>query len=247
MRNLLLTFAFDGTDYCGYQVQANGVTVASTMQDALEGLFGERLPLVGCSRTDAGVHAERFCANFRTDSAIPCERIVPALNMRLPRSVAVTDCREVPPDFHARYAALGKRYVYRIWNEPARSPFFDRYTFHLPRRLDAEALGRAARGYLGTHDFSAFCSAGGSVGDKTRTVTEAAVDRDGGLVTFTVAADGFLYNMVRIMMGTLLDIDAGRIAPDAIPAILAGCDRARAGQTAQARGLCLADVFYPPM
>ena len=244
MRNLLLTLRFDGTAYCGYQVQKNGVTVAGVVQDAVAGLFGARLPITGCSRTDAGVHADKYCLNFRTDSAIPCERIIPALNVRLPRDIAVYGCREVPLDFHARYSCRAKRYCYTVYNAPARNPFYERTALHDPRPLDAELLDRSARAFVGTHDFTAFCAAGGSVIDKVRTVSHSAVERDGDLVRFTVQADGFLYNMVRIMAGTLLDIAAGRIAPDAVPAILAGRDRSAAGQTAPAHGLMLTDVVY---
>ncbi len=244
MRNLLLTLRFDGTAYCGYQVQKNGVTIAGVVQDAIADLFGARLPITGCSRTDAGVHADMYCLNFRTDSAIPCERVIPALNVRLPRDIAVYGCREVPMDFHARYSCLAKRYCYTLYNAPIRSPFYDRTALLYPWPLDAERLNRSARDFLGTHDFSAFCAAGGSVADKVRTVSRSMVERDGPLVRFTVQADGFLYNMVRIMTGTLLDIAAGKIAPDAIPAILAGRDRGRAGQTAPAHGLMLTHVVY---
>lgn len=244
MRNLLLTLRYDGSRYCGYQVQPNGPTVAATLQDAIEGLFGQRLPIIGCSRTDAGVHAEMFCVNFRTDSRIPCERIIPALNVRLPKDIAIYGCKEMPEEFHARYASTGKRYEYRIWNAPYRNPFYDGYALHYPYPLDADVLDRCAQDYLGTHDFSAFCAAGGSVEDKVRTVSQAGVARDGDLVRFTVTANGFLYNMVRIMVGTLLDIAARKMDPDAIPAILASMDRQNAGHTAPAQGLYLSEVFY---
>ena len=221
------------------------MTVASTLQDAIEGLFGERLPIVGCSRTDAGVHAEMFCVHFCTESAIPCRKIVPALNVRLPRDIAVTSCREVPADFHARYSCTGKRYDYRILNARVRDPFWEERALLCPTPLDAGRMDAAARAFLGTHDFTGFCSTGGSVVDKVRTVTLAQVRRDGDLVTFSVAADGFLYNMVRIMAGTLLEAGAGRLNPQDVPEILASCDRTRAGQTAPAHGLYLAEVFYP--
>lgn len=241
----MLTLRYIGTNYCGYQVQPNGTTVASVLQDAIEGLFGERLPVVGCSRTDAGVHAEMFCAHFCTESSIPCERIIPALNVRLPRDVAVTSCREVPSDFHARYSCLGKQYDYKILNARIRDPFWEKRALLCPTPLDSEKMDRAAQMFIGKHDFTAFCSTGGSVEDKTRTVSLAQVRRDGDLVTFSVAANGFLYNMVRIMVGTLLDAAAGKIQPEDIPEILSSGDRSRAGQTAPAHGLYLVKVCYP--
>ena len=154
-------------------------------------------------------------------------------------------CREVPADFHPRYMAAGKRYVYRIWNAPARNPFWQGYALHRQRRLDERRMDEAAAAYCGTHDFTAFCSAGSAVEDRVRTVRRCGVSRQGDLVTFTVEADGFLYNMVRIMVGTLLDMDAGRIPWDALPAILLSRDRDRAGATAPACGLYLDEVFYP--
>lgn len=246
MRRLLLTLRFDGSRYHGWQVQPNGVTVQQALQDAVEAVTGVRAGVTGCSRTDAGVHAEMFCCTFDTDCAVPAARVPAALNASLPRDIAVYDCREVAADFHPRYAAMGKRYVYRIWNAPQRNPFLEGRALHWRDRLDEPALTRQAADFLGRHDFTAFCAAGSAVEDRVRTVRAARVDRQGEQVVFTVEADGFLYNMVRIMAGTLLDIAAGRLPPGCIPALLAGRDRTAAGRTAPAHGLYLQRVWYPP-
>lgn len=244
MVHWLLTLQYDGSRYHGWQVQPNGITVQQVMQDAVERLTGVRSGITGCSRTDAGVHAEMFCCGLHTDSRIPPEKVPAALNAHLPRDVAVTGCRLVSPAFHPRYDALGKRYVYRIWNHPARSPFWEGRAYHYGRRLDDGVMNAAAADLVGQHDFAAFCASGSSVEDTVRSVRSCSVTRQGELVEIRVEADGFLYNMVRIMVGTLLDIESGRIARGAIPAILQSRDRAQAGTTAPACGLYLEQVFY---
>lgn len=246
MRRLLLTLRYDGTAYHGWQVQPGAMTVQETLQDAIEALTGVRSGVIGCSRTDAGVHADMFCCTFDTDSRIPADRFPPALNQQLPPDIAVYACREVPLTFHPRYAAQGKRYVYRIWNAPCRNPFLDRYSLRRTKQLDETALHRLAQSFVGTHDFAAFCAAGADTapGDTVRTVRLAQVERTGELVTFTVEANGFLYHMVRIMAGTLLDIAAGALPEHAIEMALQQKNRAFAGFTAPAQGLCLEKVWY---
>lgn len=245
MRAWLLTLRYDGHPLPrAGRVQPNGVTVQQVMQDAVERLTGVRSGLTGCSRTDAGVHANMFCCTLDTACPLRGTSWAAALNAHLPADVAVYGCREVPADFHPRYMAAGKRYVYRIWNAPARNPFWQGYALHRQRRLDERRMDEAAAAYCGTHDFTAFCSAGSAVEDRVRTVRRCGVSRQGDLVTFTVEADGFLYNMVRIMVGTLLDMDAGRIPWDALPAILLSRDRT-AGATAPACGLYLDEVVLP--
>lgn len=244
MQRLLLTIRYIGTHYHGWQVQPNGVTIQQLVQDAIERVTGVRAPLTGCSRTDAGVHAEMFCCAFSTASPLRGGKMAMALNAWLPPDIAVYDCREVPDDFHPRYQALGKQYQYRIWNHPARNPFWEGRALHCRRPLDVAAMQAAAGDFLGRHDFSAFCAAGSDVEDRVRTVRESRVTAEGALVTFTVAADGFLYNMVRIMMGTLLDIESGKLSADVIPALLAQPDRGAAGYTVPACGLYLTQVYY---
>ncbi len=245
MPRLLLTLQYDGTRYHGWQVQPNGVTVQQTLQDAVEKVTGVRSGITGCSRTDAGVHAAMFCCTTDTPSRLRGAGMTAALNAWLPRDIAVYDCKEVPDDFHPRYSALGKRYIYRLWNSPVRSPFWDRYSHQVRLPLDEGSMNRTAAGFVGTHDFAAFCAAGSSVQDTVRTVRQCGVSRDGELVTFSVEADGFLYNMVRIMVGTLLDMQSGRLESNALESILALGSRTAAGATAPARGLMLEKVFYP--
>lgn len=244
MRNLLIFMRFNGARYHGWQVQDNATTVQQVLQDAIERVFGARLPVTGCSRTDAGVHARMYACNFRTDAAIPCERVPLALNAHLPDDIGVYACREVPPDFHARYSCLSKRYVYRIHNTALRDPFEFGLSATVRFPLDEAMLHRQAQDYVGTHDFAAFAAAGGSVEDTVRTVSAASVVRLGDAVCFAVEANGFLYNMVRIMTGTLLEIASGKIEPDSIPQILRSLDRSRAGSTAPPQGLYLDRVRY---
>ena len=244
LKNLLFTLRYDGTDYHGWQVQENANTVQQTFQDAAESICGVRDNVIGCSRTDSGVHADMYCCNMRTESSLSPEKWKSAMNGVLPHDIAVTDCREVPFEFHARYDCSGKRYVYRIWNAQERNPFISRYSYHYKYPLDADFLNRQASQMLGTHDFSAFCAAGGSTVDNVRTLTRAEVVRRGDEVLMYFEADGFLYNMVRIMVGTLLDISRGRIAADTLSDIISSLSRDRAGATAPACGLCLEQVFY---
>ncbi len=244
MARIKLTLCYDGTRYHGWQVQPNAVTVQEVLQDAVERITGVRSGITGCSRTDAGVHAKMFCCAMDSDTPLRGEKLCKALNAVLPRDVAVYAAEETAQDFHPRYDACGKRYEYHIYNGRQRDPFYEGRAVHINRPLDDVALDRAAKDFLGTHDFAAFCASGSSVEDTVRTVSHAAVRREGDLVIFSVAADGFLYNMVRIMVGTLLDISTGRIAADAIPAILTSCDRAQAGATAPACGLYLQEVYY---
>lgn len=245
MRNVLLTISFDGKKYHGWQIQQNAVAVQQVFQDALKKVLGIAPDLKGCSRTDSGVHAYEFCISLKLDHEIPCQRLQGALNHYLPLDMAVLSCREVPPEFHARYSCAGKEYLYKIWNAPVRNPFLDGYALHYWYPLDLDALNRAASHYLGSHDFTSFCTLDHrDRGDMTRTVTRAELYREGDMVIFAVAADGFLYNMVRIMVGTLLRVAQGKLTPDQLPAILEAKERKQAGPTAPPSGLYLNRVFY---
>ena len=245
MKNYLLRISYDGSRYHGWQIQENAVTVQEVFQQAVLKVTGQREELKACSRTDTGVHAREFCISLKTESAIPPERMVAALNHYLPLDIAVKSCQEVPLDFHARYSCKGKEYSYEIWNHPVREPFLDGRALHYWYPIDENLLDRAAKYYLGTHDFTSFCTLDArDRGDLTRTVTKSQVERKGDMVLFTVAADGFLYNMVRIMVGTLLRVQQGKFAPEDIPEILAAKDRGRAGPTAPSCGLYLNHVYY---
>lgn len=247
--NILLDLSYDGTNFCGFQVQKNGVSVCETVQNALEALFGARPDVKGCGRTDAGVHALHYALNFWAETSIPVEKLPLALNRHLPDTVRVNEARQVPEKFHARYSAHTKTYVYRIWNSPVESPFEAAYHHRVSAPLNAEAMDKAAAKFVGKHDFLSLCSAGSSVaakGDTVRTISACKVERQGPLVTVTVTADGYLYNMVRILAGTLVEAGRGAFDPEAVPAILAGRDRSLAGPTLPAKGLFLKQVDYPP-
>lgn len=244
MRKLLLTIAYDGRPYHGWQIQQNALTVQQILQTALAAVLGAAPPIKGCSRTDAGVHARRFCVSLETDRTIPCERLVMALNAHLPDSVAVLRCMEVPLDFHARYSALGKQYSYEIWNSPQRNPFLQGLAVHYPVRLDEESMRQNGLPLLGTHDFASFCAADSSVESTIRTVTHFDVVREGELIRIVIAANGFLYNMVRIIAGTLLDMERGRLASGSMAEIISAQTRSAAGFTAPPEGLYLEQVFY---
>lgn len=246
-RNLLLTISYKGTNYHGFQVQKNALTVSQVFQDAVEKVLKKREDIKGCSRTDSGVHANEFCISMQTESRIPCENLVKALNVNLPGDIAVLSCQEAEEDFHARYNSTGKRYLYKIWNHPVKNPFLEEYSWHYPYPLDVEQMKKSCKDFIGTHDFSAFCSTGGSVEDKVRTIYWAEVFQQGNLVGISVEGDGFLYNMVRIMVGTLVEIGGGFLPADSIPDILESKERSRAGKTAPPQGLFLDKVFYQPI
>ena len=248
-RNLLFKIQYDGSGYHGWQVQENARSVQGVFQEALRNVLGTQPDIKACSRTDTGVHARAFCISMKTEHSIPTTRLVGAMNHFLPPDIAVLACREVPLDFHARYSCLGKRYVYEIWNREIRNPFLHDRALHYYHRIYEQKLDAAAQHFIGAHDFTSFCTLDKrEAGDFTRTVTESRVTREGDMVRFTVAADGFLYNMVRIMTGTLLAVQQGRFEPDDIPTILAQRSRKSAGSTAPACGLYLDEVFYdlPP-
>lgn len=245
LRNILITISYDGSKYHGWQIQHNAVTVQEVFQNALYKIIGDKPDIKACSRTDSGVHAEMFCISTKISHPIPPERLKAALNSHLPESVVVLDAKEVPLDFHARYNALGKRYVYRILNRPERDPFYVGRALHYRYKLDAELLDKASKAYIGSHDFTSFCTLDKrEKGDFVRTIHDFSVVRKGDIVEFTVEGNGFLYNMVRIMVGTLLSINEGKLSPDSIPDIIKAESREAAGPTAPPQGLYLNKVFY---
>ena len=244
MRNLRLRLMYDGTSYHGWQVQPNGITVQEELQNAIEKILGTRENVVGCSRTDAGVHANDFCCNMKTEHEIDCYRLTGALNAVLPEDISVKSVEEADADFHARYSCVSKQYVYRMWNANYKNPFLVNRAWHYKNKINAPFLNEQAQAFVGTHDFKAFCSAGSSVEDTVRTVKSFTVERQGDEVLFTVEADGFLYNMVRIMVGTLIEISENKIEKDKISAIICCKDRLLAGKTAPPQGLYLNRVSY---
>lgn len=245
LRNLLVTISYDGRQFHGWQIQQNAVTVQEVFQNALQKIIGNDFDVKGCSRTDSGVHANMYCISVKTSHPILPQRLKAALNRWLPKSVAVLECIEKELDFHARYSCKSKEYIYKIWNSEVRNPFLDGYALHYRYPIDEKLLHTASQAFVGTHDFTSFCTLDSrKKGDMTRTVKSFSVTRDKELVTMRVEADGFLYNMVRIMVGTLLRVQQGKINPDEIPAIIEKKDRKFAGPTAQPCGLYLNKVNY---
>ena len=250
---ILMHLSYLGTAYCGYQIQKNGVTVQQKLNEATEALFGFPCDIVGCSRTDSGVHANDFCvtvAKRGTDvleTSIPTDRIMLALNAHLPEDISVWHACFVSSEFHPRYDVKYKEYVYRIYNSPCRSPFERDRAWFYPRTISDDAIANmqhAAQFYCGTHDFTSFMAQGATVAHAVRTVTHASVTQNGNVIEFRVAADGFLYNMVRIMTGTLIAVAEGKLTPEQISDVIAAKDRSKAGMTAPAHGLYLNSVTY---
>ena len=245
MRNLLLTLSYCGKNLHGWQIQDNALTVQEVFQDALYQIIHERPDIKGCSRTDSGVHANMYCVSMKIEHPITEDHLMMAMNRYLPDDVAVTQVRRVEDDFHARYSCKGKEYVYKVWNSRVRNPFLHDLALHYRYEMDVEKLNQEAQAFVGNHDFTSFCTLDKrEKGDFTRTVKYFTVQREGDLVTFTVAADGFLYNMVRIMVGTLLAMNNGRIPFGTLSDIIKAENRKAAGPTAPPCGLYLNKVFY---
>lgn len=245
MRNLLFKASFEGSSFHGWQQQDNAVTVQGEIKSAFERLTGEKPNIIGCSRTDAGVHANEYFFNVKTESTIPEEKFPVALmSAKLPGEISIISCSCVSNDFNARYDCLKKEYIYIFENRDVPSPFYYKRALNYKYPMDAELMNKASKHYIGEYDFSAFCAAGAQVNSKIRTIYDASVERVGELVIFRVCGNGFLYNMVRIMAGTLLYVSNGKIDADSIPAIIQSQDRTQAGITLPPDGLYLNKVYY---
>lgn len=241
---ILLKLSYLGTNYHGWQVQPNGITVQEELQNALESLYQIRPGVTGCSRTDSGVHAKEFYCHYDSNKFIPESNIVAALNTLLPNDISVVSCCYVEDDFHARYSSKGKEYVYQIYNAKTPDPFLYDRTWHINRELDTAKMDVFAKGLIGKHDFITFSSSGRTVTDTVRTVYDCSVEKTNDIIAVKISGDGFLYNMVRIIVGTLVDVSDGKINPDSALCILEAKDRNRAGLTAPPQGLFLNKVFY---
>ena len=244
MKRIKLTIAYDGTAYCGWQKQEGAVTVQQKVEEAIHRLTRENAELIGASRTDAGVHALGNVAVFDTEATIPGERYTPALNSFLPDDIRIMASEETASDFHPRFDAHRKRYEYHIVTGEVCSPLDTRYAYYLRENPDVSAMNEMAAFAVGTHDFTSFCAAGAQVRSKVRTITELSVTEHDGHIVVAVEGDGFLYNMVRILVGTLLLAGLHRKMPAEMQDILEACDRTKAGPTAPANGLRLCRIWY---
>lgn len=248
MRNIKVTIEYDGTGYHGFQNQNNPAlpTVQGVMEELLSGLSGEQATIIGASRTDAGVHARGQVFNFRTNWTIPVDKLPLATNSGgIPPDIVVRAAAEVPLDFHAQFDATAKTYTYTIYNARIPSAFHHRYAYFVPQRLKVESMAEALKGVVGTHDFAAFKAVGSTVKSNTRTIFESGLEQQGPLIIIKLRGNGFLYNMVRIIAGTVLEVGKGKLKPEDIPEIIASGNRIMAGPTAPPQGLCLEHIEYP--
>lgn len=246
MRNLKVCIAYNGAAYHGFQRQNNAVTIQQTVEEKMSKLLGQSLTINGCSRTDTGVHAKQFFFNSRIDNAIPCEGFIKGMNSLLPDDIAVLSCEDAEEDFHARYCAKGKEYIYIVSNTPQRDVFSQGLVLHYPQKLDEKIMDKASKLFIGEHDFAAFCKAEAKEHLKStvRTVYDFSVQRKDDSVIFTVSGNGFLHNMVRIMVGTLIYVNEGKRGEADILRSLETGDRETAGKTIPPEGLYLNKVFY---
>ena len=235
---------YDGTCYAGWQKQKNAVTVQEKIEDALETIGKGHINVFGAGRTDSGVHARGQCAHFEIDASIPAEKYMFILNTLLPEDIRITKSWEASQDFHCRFSAKGKRYIYRIFNAQYSSALMGRFTCFVPEALDIEKMQEAAQYIKGTHDFASFCAAGGSAKTTVRTVTRLDIVKNDNLIEIIVEGNGFLYNMVRIIAGTLIEVGKGKRTTKSVFDAVEGKDRTSAGATAEARGLTMDEVFY---
>lgn len=244
MRNIKIIIEFDGSNFCGWQKQPKGRTVQQTIEKAISKATNEDVEINGSSRTDAGVHAKGLVANFFTNSTIPGDKFREAINSRLPEDVSIVKSEEVDENFHARYSSKGKTYSYTIINRYERLSLGHQYLYHYRYQLDIEKMKKACQYFIGKHDFSAFMSPGSSIKTTVRTISDIHIEQKGNKIVVYVTGDGFLYNMVRIIVGTLLKIGNGKLEPEDIPEIIKEKNRKRAGMCVPPNGLILEKVFY---
>lgn len=244
MKRVLLTLSYNGTDYHGWQIQPNGITVQEVLQNSLFKVLGRKTSVSGCSRTDAGVHAKMFCCHLDCEDSIPESAFLKGLNSILPNDIAVIDAKRVPDDFHARFDAKGKTYVYNIYNSVSKDPFLLPFVWQIERPLCTEKMNSFCKNIVGTHDFYGFSSSGRTVDDTVRTVSECFVEQKNDIIRLKITANGFLYNMVRIIVGTAVDVSDGRLDTNSATEVFETKSRDKAGKTAPPQGLFLDKVYY---
>lgn len=244
MKRVRLIISYDGTNYCGWQIQINGITIEEIINRELSSLLGEEIAVIGASRTDSGVHAMGNVAVFDTETRIPAEKISFALNQRLPDDIRIQKSEEVSGDFHPRYCDSTKTYEYKILNRRFPDPMLRLYTHFVYMPLDVELMRKAAEYLVGEHDFASFCSAGSQVKTTVRTVYTLDIKEENDVISIRISGNGFLYNMVRIIVGTLMKVGLGVYPPEHVKEILEAKDRYAAGPKAPARGLTLIGIEY---
>ena len=244
MKRIKLTIAYDGTNYCGWQIQPNGITIEEVINKALSKLTGEDIAVIGASRTDSGVHAMGNVAVFDTNTTIPPDRIAVSLNQRLPEDIVIVHSEEVPVDFHPRYCDCSKTYEYHIINTRTPIPTKRLTNYFVSYKLNIENMKKAASYLVGEHDFVSFCNVRTDVENTVRTITALDILTNGNEITIRITGNGFLYNMVRIIVGTLIRVGRGFYEPEKVKEILEAKDRKAAGVTAPAHGLMLMEIHY---
>ena len=244
--NIKILIEYDGTGYHGWQRQKNALSIQEVLEDAISSITRETIKIIGAGRTDAKVHAIGQVANFRSNTKIPIEKLPYAINSRLPNDIAVKDAKIVPEDFHAQFSAKSKIYIYRIYNAPFPSPLLRNYTYFFPLALNISAILKALPFFIGTHDFAAFMASGSDVKSTVRKIERLEIHKrqNMDLLEFKIQANGFLYNMVRIIVGTLVEVGLGKIEPEEIKSIIKSKRRENAGRTLPPQGLCLREVIY---
>lgn len=244
MKNIKLIIEFDGSNFCGWQRQPKGRTVQKVIETAIFKATGENIMINGSSRTDAGVHAKEMVANFCTNSTIPGDKFREAINTRLPEDVSIIKSEEVDKAFHARYSSKGKTYSYTIVNRYERLSLGRQYLYHCRYKLDVHEMRKACKYFIGSHDFRAFMSPGSSIKTTTRTIQELYIEQNRDIIKIIVSADGFLYNMVRIIIGTLIKVGTGKLKAEEIENIIIEGNRKKSGMCVPPNGLILEKVFY---
>lgn len=243
MRNIKITIQYNGENYCGWQKQLDSLGIQGTIEKAIYDITKENVKIIGSGRTDSGVHALGQVANFNIMSSIPSDKIPNALNAKLPKDISIIECTEVDKEFHARYSAKGKRYRYLIYNNPYRNPIYKDISYHVKYSLDFEKMCKEANSLIGEHDFKGFMSSGSAVKDTVRTIYDISLTKQEDLIVIEVEGNGFLYNMVRIIVGTLVDIGRGKITTS-LKDVINSKSRSNTGHTAPAHGLFLKKVYY---
>ena len=244
MRNIKLTIEYDGTSYGGWQKQKNNITIQQCIEEAIKLLTGEQVELIGSSRTDAGVHAKGMVANFITNSQIPADKFREAINTKLPDDIGIIKSEEVDKNFHSRYDSKGKTYCYTLVNRYEKICIGRNYVYQVRDELNYDLMKEAAKYFLGKHDFKAFKTNGSSVKTSVRTISGLELELKDDVIKIFVSADGFLYKMVRIIVGTLIEVGKGKIKPESIERIIKNGDRSKAGPCVPPNGLVLEKVFY---